>query len=109
MEEKEKVNMKIAPKEGASEKMSYEQLENVAHQMSEQSRNLYMQNQQLIQKLQEANLANFFKRLDWLWAIINSTTPYISEKFKQRCGEEFMNNMTLSPEESEDKKEASEE
>lgn len=106
MEDSKKPEMRIASKEGAPEKMSYEQLENVAHQMSEQSRNLYIQNQQLIQKLQEANLANFFKRLDWLWSIINSTTPYISEEFKQKCGEEFMNNMTLSPEESEDKKEA---
>lgn len=86
-------------KEKEVKKMTYSELENVAHQMSEQSRNLYMQNQQLIQKLQEANLSNFFKRLDWLWAIINSTTPYITEEFKQKCGEEFMNNMTLSPEE----------
>lgn len=99
MEENKKPEMRIASKKDVPEKMSYEQLENVAHQMSEQSRNLYMQNQQLIQKLQEANLSNFFKRLDWLWAIINSTTPYITEEFKQKCGEEFMNNMTLSPEE----------
>ena len=99
MEEKKRPEMRIASKKDAPEKMSYEQLENAAHQMSEQSRNLYMQNQQLIQKLQEANLSNFFKRLDWLWAIINSTTPYITEEFKQKCGEEFMDNMTLSPEE----------
>lgn len=106
MEEKEKVDMRIAPKKGAPEKMSYEQLENVAHQMSEQSRNLYIQNQQLAQKLQEANLNNFFKRLDWLWTIINSTTPYISEEFKDKCGKEFMESMTLSVEE--DKEESSE-
>ena len=98
MEENKKPEMRIASKKDAPEKMTYSELENVAHQMSEQSRNLYMQNQQLIQKLQEANLSNFFKRLDWLWAIINSTTPYITEEFKQKCGEEFMLIMT-TPEE----------
>lgn len=103
MEDNKKPEMKIAPKDGAPEKISYEQLENAAHQLSEQSRNLYVKNQQLIQKLQEANLTNFFKRLDWLWTIINSTTPYITEEFKQKCGEEFMNNMT--PPEEEDKEE----
>lgn len=99
MGENTELKMKVASKNDAPEKMTYEQLENVAHQMSEQSRNLYMQNQQLVQKLQEANLNNFFKRLDWLWAIINSTTPYIDEEFKVNCGKEFMNNMTLSSEE----------
>jgi hypothetical protein len=42
MEEKK---LRIEPKQQVPEKMSYEQLENVAHQMSEQSRNLYNQNQ----------------------------------------------------------------
>jgi len=98
MEENKKPEMRVASKKEAPEKMSYEQLENVAHQMSEQSRNLYMQNQQLAQKLQEANLQNLFKRLEWLWTVINSTTPYITEEFKQKCGEEFMLIMT-TPEE----------
>lgn len=101
MEEK-KPEMKISHKD---EKMSYEQLENTAHQLSEQSRNLYMQNQKLMQKLQESNLSNFFKRLEWLWTIINSNTPYVTEEFKQKCGEEFMYNMTLAPESEEDNKE----
>ena len=87
-------------------KMSYEQLENIAHQMSEQSRNLHNQNQQLMQRLEEANLTNFFKRLEWLWLVINSNTPYITEEFKRKCGEELMDNMTPpveSKEESGDK------
>ena len=45
------------------EKMSYEELENIAHQLSEQSR-------VLMQKLQEANMGNMFKRLDYLFKII---------------------------------------
>lgn len=86
------------------EKMSYEQLENVAHQMSEQSRNLYNQNQQLAQKLKEAELSNFFKKLEWLWLVINSNSTYISEDFKIKCGNEFMESLT-PPEESEESKE----
>ena len=37
------------------EKMSYEQLENIAHQLSEQAKQLYM-------KLQAANMSNMFKQ-----------------------------------------------
>lgn len=97
MEEvKENVEEKELPK-----KLTYEELTNAAHQLSEQSRNLYLQNKQLKQRLQEANLDNFFKRLDWLWNIINSETPYITEEFKVKCGEEFMALMT-SPEEKEE-------
>ena len=98
MEEKK---LRIEPKE-APEKMSYEQLENVAHQMSEQSRNLYHQNQQLAKRLEESNLQNFFRRLEYLWTIINSNTPYITEEFKVKCGQEFMDSMTLSEEQKEE-------
>lgn len=86
------------------EKMSYEQLENIAHQMSEQSRNLYNQNQQLAQKLKEAELTNFFKKLEWLWLVINSNSTYISEEFKIKCGQDFMESLT-PPEEPDETKE----
>ena len=52
------------------EKMSYEQLENIAHQLSEQSRSL-------AGKLQEANLTNLFRRLDYLFLVVQN-----SDKFK---------------------------
>ena len=88
----EKNNMKVVKGGKATpevRKLSYEELENTAHQLSEQSRQLYMQNQKLSQALQEANLGNFYERLKWLWTVITSTTPYISEEFKQKCGTEF--------------------
>ena len=72
-------------------KASYEQLANIANQ-------LYVQNQEMGKKLNEIDMENFFKRLDWLWQIINSTTPYITEQFKQECGKEFMD-MMVKPEE----------
>ena len=49
-----------------SEKLSYEQLENVAHQLSEQNRQLYA-------KLQEMQVSNMFKRLDYLFKVVENT------------------------------------
>lgn len=96
--------MKIASKNEAKEKMSYEQLENIAHQMSEQSKQLYTQNQQLARALEAAEMSNFFKKLDYLWNIIHSESPYLTEEFKIKCGEEFMEAMS-SKEAEEDNKE----
>lgn len=75
------------------QKASYEQLANIANQ-------LYAQNQEMGKRLSEMDMANFFKRLDWLWNIINSTTPYITEAFKQECGKEFMSMMSKPEEDS---------
>jgi predicted metalloendopeptidase len=101
----EKNNMKVVKGGKAApevRKLSYEELENTAHQLSEQSRQLYMQNQKLNQALQEANLTNFYERLKWLWTVITSTTPYISEEFKQKCGAEFEVLMTQPEQEPEE-------
>lgn len=99
----EKKNMKIETP--TVKKLSYEELENTAHQLSEQSRKLYMQNQKLNQALQEANLQNFYERLNWLWKVITSDTPYITEYFKQDCGNEFQTLMAQPEQDSEEKKE----
>lgn len=73
-------------------KMSYEQLENVAHQLSEQVRQLYA-------KLQESNLENMFKRLDYLFKAIENAHAF-SEEFVSKCTSEIESLMTLpDPEE----------
>ena len=59
------------------EKMSYEELENIAHQLSEQSR-------VLVQKLQEANMTNAFKRLDYLFKVIDLAHMF-EEEFVTEC------------------------
>ena len=56
------------------EKMSYEELENIAHQLSEQSR-------VLVQKLQEANMTNAFKRLDYLFKVIDLSSRFLNIKY----------------------------
>lgn len=76
-----------------------EEMQNIAHQLSEQNRQLYAENQKLRQAFDNANMANFFKRLDYLWNICHSESKYFSEEFKIKCGEEFMN-MMKSPEEN---------
>ena len=91
--------------EETKKKLSYEELENVAHQMSEQSRSLYAKNQQLAKALEENNMNNYFKRLDYLWAIIHSESVYLTEDFKIDCGKEFMEMMTVKEEPKEEFKE----
>ena len=79
-----------------SQKMSYEQLEQVAHQLSEQARQLYNQ-------LQKSNLTNMFKRLDYLFKVVENGHMF-KQDFLERCVSEIEDIMTV-PEESEDNKE----
>ena len=79
-----------------SQKMSYEQLEQVAHQLSEQARQLYSQ-------LQKSNLTNMFKRLDYLFKVVENGHMF-KQDFLERCVSEIEDIMTV-PEESENNKE----
>lgn len=74
-------------------KLSYEQLENVANQVT-------IQNHELRKKIQQLDMSNFFKRLDYLWDIIHSDSEYLTEEFKKQAGEEYME-MMAKPEEPE--------
>ena len=88
MEEKEGKVVQMAPtKAENSEKMSYEQLENIAHQLSEQNRQLYT-------KLQESNLINMFKRLDYLFKVLENEKAFDSE-FINACTNEIKELMTV--------------
>lgn len=95
MEEKKAVTTKV----DKPEKMSYEQLENIAHQLSEQSRQLYA-------KLQEVNMANVFKRLDYLFKVIENAHVF-NEGFVTKCIAEIEDLMTIpeSEKDTEDKPE----
>ena len=85
--------------ETKEQKLSYEQLENVANQLSQQNNKMREQGQKMLQALQEANLVNFYKRLDYLWQVITMDCKYISEEFKQECGNTFMEMMFPKQEE----------
>ena len=87
------VNMQPMAKEiERPEKMSYEQLENVAHQLSEQAKQLYM-------KLQEANMNNIFKRLDYLFKVVENGHMF-KQDFLDKCITEIEELMTVPEEES---------
>ena len=77
------------------EKMSYEQLENVAHQLSEQAKQLYM-------KLQDANMNNIFKRLDYLFKVVENGHMF-KQDFLDKCITEIEEIMAI-PEEGEEEK-----
>ena len=94
-EQKEKV-IKMQPTTNETEipeKMSYEQLENVAHQLSEQAKQLYM-------KLQAANMSNIFKRLDYLFKVLENGHMF-RQDFVDKCVSEI-EELMLVPEETEE-------
>lgn len=83
--------------EKEKKKLSYEELENICHQLSDQSRTLY-------QKLQEADLSNMFKRLDYLFAVVENRDAF-PEDFVKKCTDEIVNSMTVQEAPEETKKE----
>ena len=73
-----------------TQKMSYEELEKVASQLSQQAQQLYA-------RLQQAEMSNMFKRLDLLFKIVENAHAF-SEGFVAKCVKEIEEIMTI-PEE----------
>lgn len=89
-----------------AKRLSYSELENVCHQLSAQAQQLNTQNQQLRAMVNEANLNNLYKRLDYLFKVIDEDNRYLSTKFKAKCGAEIeMLMKTPEPEETDNKEE----
>lgn len=80
-------------------KFTYEQLEQIATNLSSQV-------QQLSVKLQESNMFNMFKRLDYCFKVLevaqNQKIDLLKEEFVKRCADEIQELMTV-PEEPETK------
>ena len=91
MEEKKKKVVEMKPQMQRPEKMSYEQLEGIAHQLSEQNR-------QLFAKLQELNMTNVFKRLDYLFKVIENGHMF-KQYFLEKCIAEVESLMTVPEQE----------
>lgn len=86
--------MEEKKKEGeAGKKLTYEQLEAVASQLSDQAKKLY-------ERLQEANMSNAFRRLDYLFKVIEFG-PMFPDGFVERCAGEIQA-MMYAPEGQED-------
>lgn len=94
MEEQRKKVVEMKPQvQKRPEKLSYEKLENVAHQLSEQNR-------QLFAKLQELNMTNVFKRLDYLFKVVENGHMF-KQDFFEKCIAEIESLMTVPEQEEE--------
>ena len=95
MEENKTKTVEMKPQ--SEKKYSYEELNNIAGQLSQQ-------NQQLYQQLQRANMANMFKRLDYLFKVVENGAMF-SPEFVDKCIKEIEDSMTIEEEtdEKEDK------
>lgn len=94
MEEKKTKTVEMKPQN--EKKYSYEELNNIAGQLSQQ-------NQQLYQQLQRANMTNMFKRLDYLFKVIENGAMFSAE-FLDKCLKEIEETMTIEEEEEPDNK-----
>lgn len=81
-------------------KIPYEQLEQLAKQLSAQNRELF-------QRLQQVSVENIFKRLDYLFRVVEHSVEF-PESFVSDCITEIMTTMTL-PKQDENPADAEEE
>lgn len=93
MEEQKKKVVEMKPQVKRPEKMSYDQLESVAHQLSEQNR-------QMFAKIQELNMASVFKRLDYLFKVVENGRMF-KQDFFEKCIAEIESIMTVPEQEEE--------
>lgn len=82
--------------ETKEKKLSYEQLEEVAKQLSTQVQQLYT-------KLQETNIQGVFKRLDYLFKVVEFSHMF-DMGFVNICIEEIQDILTIEDTKKEDSK-----
>ena len=94
MEKKTKnVKMEVVKNEQeAPQKLSYEQLNQACAQ-------LYQQNQQLIRQLEEMNAVNMFKRLDYLFKVLENSSMF-GDEFIGNCAKEIQDAITIPQKDS---------
>ena len=83
--------------ENKKKELSYDELKNVAGQLSQQ-------NQQLNMMLPQANMTNMFKRMDYLFKILELKDCFDTE-FVITCSDEIKELMTPPVEQEEERKE----
>ena len=88
MEENKEKTVKL---ESENRKLSYEELNDMAMQLSQQ-------NQQLYAQLQRVNMNNMFRRLDYLFEVVKNGAMF-SPEFLDNCIQEIEETMTITEEE----------
>ena len=79
--------------------LTYEQLNDVCNQ-------LFQQNQELRKSLQEMNAVNIFKRLDYLFKVVESASTFKDSDFINSCMDEIKEALTIPADNKENGKEA---
>ena len=87
----------VEMKPQSEKKFTYEELNDIASQLSQQ-------NQQLYQQLQRANMNNMFKRLDYLFKVVENGHMFNSE-FLDKCISEIEDTITVEEDSTQDNKE----
>lgn len=83
----------------SKQKLTYEQLNDVCNQ-------LFQQNQELRKGLQEMNAVNVFKRLDYLFKVVELASTFKDSDFINSCMDEIKEALTIPADNKENGKEA---
>lgn len=78
-------------------KLTYEQLNQACNQ-------LFLQNQELQRKLEQQTLGNMFKRLDYLFKVVENANVFKDSDFLNSCIDEIKEALTIPEEKKESKK-----
>lgn len=81
-------------------KLSYEELENAAKQITAQAQNVARENQQLRTALQQASLTNMYTELNFKFKVLELASAF-SPEFVDKCVKSIEEIMTPAPEEEE--------
>lgn len=95
MEEKKSKVVNMKGENTEPKKLTYEQLNNACNQ-------LFQQNQQLLHKIQEINAVNMFKRLDYLFKVVELAATFKDADFVNSCIDEIKEALTPSEESEKD-------
>ena len=95
MEEKKSKVVNMKGENTEPKKLTYEQLNNACNQV-------FQQNQQLLHKIQEINAVNMFKRLDYLFKVVELAATFKDADFVNSCIDEIKEALTPSEESEKD-------
>lgn len=84
-------------------KLSYEELENAAKQITAQAQSVARENQQLRAALQQATMSNMYTELNFKFKVVEFASAFTPE-FVDRCVKSIEETMTPPPEEKEEEK-----
>lgn len=106
MEEKNNLKLEIKENKAQPKKFSYEELEGIATQLSEQLNAAVRENQQLRKQVQGLTMTNVYTELNFKFEVVKNAHMF-SPEFADRIVQEIEDIMTPEKEETPDKEEAS--